>query len=1116
MKDPGPGSTDKKIYEKLKKAKLSFINSRFKLFKKDVLNAMESIKLGSYSELATTNPSNYGDLIKKHFSTNPPPVIKCLNKSELVACLKNYMKYKEATTDMVEILNDLSNLLDGAEGAAPLVNMSSYTRKITNPKTLEWAKAYCRRYEPAIVLFFETIFNKLINVAHMGQDPIDGIHKNQTLHFFKDDLKVDEPGEVGNQILNIIRYNDDSIKKFFGTGDNKPNYIIDTTHLSEMTGKGLCTIAGDWDAAIKSCEAGKDETGKNYEGKDYESQLVAQAFTELSLKTEGTEKVEYKDVGKNATKDFSKIKTSVGALSKCVFDDKSTEETCKPFGLTVRKDEVKYYLDFKRTGDAYQVLMVKKLNDSRGADKPLNVFVTIDHLAFLKARMVGVPAIYSLFPTGIFEKVEDKKCVILFNPGDGKKTTGIEYLETQYKSHRDNVIKFINPPSPDQSASSTMDIDKYINDAHLDTYTNNKVKGVITKLKGLITTSQQPIASPISGVFTSLKGYIESTIGGLSFISSFNSEIGKIPDNILGNNVDKTSIINSFNDCVKGYLQNHLVAAAVIDAFTKILLYQRFTLNKTAMIKQMQQVIEVYNNIILPEESSDYARYEAELHVACTEGTTIFKKFLQMYGDDSKHSFSMLSGDGSKFIETYKTFITGTFNKHMNKHMKEFTKMMGGIKYGVSSRRIPELKDKIMSMIDKFIKSTLLQNMQREVTDWIHEQIECDYMTLLSKPGEGEIGEIGDDVPLPPSVFDLYNLYTGTDKGTITKQGGGTKEAVVRQTGEKVNEDLREYISNMDIFKTLLDLEELRDENVGYNKDVLERMEYNLEYPNAIAHIFREVGLVYDKVETQEHGVEAEVKQLTYNYRCSDTLCNKVEEYIKSYTNGLIQHDEVWKQPNPYTADTNPIILGVNNDTLELMLITALDELSDQHIYSLSRNKEISTVTMYTLLNTYVYCDTNKTYQDQFNHDLRITNFHNSFLYITVSIQEFARAACENDNEFMVFANLTLLEPGFSHISKIAEVSQKNQLFVPRQVIHAMKNKMYSEFNENTDDRIKLEIQGRLLKLERINLECATICEETVCPNQQSEGGSSIPQYSLSDYYMKYYKPYYNKYYSRK
>jgi hypothetical protein len=1096
MKDPGTKGSDKTKYDKLKKAKLSFINSRFKLFKKNILDAMQKIELADEHKELAEPQSDYGTIINTRFGSTVPP-IKCLNKEQLLACLKNYMKYKQATTDMAEILNDLSHLLDGAEGAAPLVNMSSYTRKITDKDTLDWVKSYCRRYEPAIVLFFETVFNKLINVAHMGETQDDGMFKNQILHFFKDPLQ-DDTSE--SPVLKIIPYDDQKVTSFFGgnPSDGKElNFIIDTTHISSMN--GVCTIAGNWDAALKSCTTQEGDNGKEYTGEDYEAQLVAQAFTKLNLKTEydgTTETVTYADGNKRTDnpKPFTAINRSVGALSKCIFDEASKDGTCQPFGLKIKKDEIKYYLDFKRTGDAYQVLMVKKLNEV--ANEPLNVFVTIDHLAFLKARMVGVPAIYSLFPAGIFAKEGKEKSVILFNPGSTPKTTGIQYLEKQYKSYRDKIKECIKESNKDES----IDINQYIDDSYFDKY-SEKVNGVINKLKGLIK-SQQPV-SLTTGVFTTLGTTLGTALGTdvlpLSFISSFNTEIdtviNKLPQDLVNRDEIKTQfgkIKTDFKDCVVNYLQNHLVSAAVIDAFTKILLYLRFKLNKTAMIQQITEVKNVYDNIILPDEASDYPRYEAELHVACTEGITIFKKFLQMYSNENSHSFHMIKDSGN-FIKAYTDFVTGTFNTHMNKHMGEFKRMMGGIKYGVTQRRLPELKDKIMSMIDKFTKATLIQNMQREVTDWIHEQIECDYMTLLSKPGEGEIGEISDDVPLPKSVFDLYKEFKGEGGGG---RGGGPEGEGGPEEGEgvvmgTVNEELRNNISNMDVFKTLLDIdiEELQDEKNG--QAAVEHMKESLEFPNAISYIFREIGLDPTSDEV---------------YRCSVELCNKVDEYMKSYT-GQTQGmtSSLWKSPTPYTPDESP------NETLELelMLITALDELSDVHMDKLRIDKEISTIKMYTLLNTYLSYNTHAPYQDQFIDKLRIENFHkNHLLYDTVKIPEFARAACENDHEFMVFANLKLLEPGFEILKQ--NLFNPSFRFVPRQVIMAMKQRIIKELETEGNH---VEKHSRLLQLKKIDLDYSSTCAESAkCP-ATSGGAGAITRYTLADYCAKYYRPYYDLYY---
>jgi hypothetical protein len=73
-------------------------------------------------------------------------------------------------------------------------------------------------------------------------------------------------------------------------------------------------------------------------------------------------------------------------------------------------------LDLKRSGDALQALMVKKLNDidknKIPSESEFYIFVTLDHLAFLKARLNGIPTIYTALQhdADVYNRV-----VILFN-----------------------------------------------------------------------------------------------------------------------------------------------------------------------------------------------------------------------------------------------------------------------------------------------------------------------------------------------------------------------------------------------------------------------------------------------------------------------------------------------------------------------------------------------------------------------------------------------------------------------------------------------------------------------------------------------------------------------------
>lgn len=94
------------------------------------------------------------------------------------------------------------------------------------------------------------------------------------------------------------------------------------------------------------------------------------------------------------------------------------------------------FLDFKRSGDALQAMMSKKLNDQKSTDnskKPdaFYIFVTKDHLAFTKARLHNVPALYATTD-------ECKKVIVMFNPlppnGKGADIARLKQAKKQYEA----------------------------------------------------------------------------------------------------------------------------------------------------------------------------------------------------------------------------------------------------------------------------------------------------------------------------------------------------------------------------------------------------------------------------------------------------------------------------------------------------------------------------------------------------------------------------------------------------------------------------------------------------------------------------------------------------------
>ena len=186
------------------------------------------------------------------------------------------------------------------------------------------------------------------------------------------------------------------------------NLVIDTTDIKlsefDITNshpiKMLVTRASDWDGAKKSKESaiytGTAEVTVETEN-PFERCIFG--FNTFKMKLEAVEDkpekiVENEYIMGDSDVFTPKTETEVGALYDILTS--KTKEVSVYNGKKKLTDH--QLLDLKRTGDALQVLSVNRLNKEKlGITQPteLNIFVTVDHLAFLKAQMNGVPAIFS-------------------------------------------------------------------------------------------------------------------------------------------------------------------------------------------------------------------------------------------------------------------------------------------------------------------------------------------------------------------------------------------------------------------------------------------------------------------------------------------------------------------------------------------------------------------------------------------------------------------------------------------------------------------------------------------------------------------------------------------------
>ena len=206
------------------------------------------------------------------------------------------------------------------------------------------------------------------------------------------------------------------IKQFFSNVDkvclivDVSSVSLDDFNISNNTNEAMyihCNIASDWDGAMKSkCGLADPEISQEINESKNLLERTLFGFSDIYLTL--TDNIKTALLEKNNQKlkrNINDATVEVTPLSECIRDFKNKTEAAKS---NKNKTEVKNcfldnpkigvqqmdLFDVKRTGDAYQVLMTKKLNENNTKNKKY-VFVTVDHLAFLKARLNGVPSIFT-------------------------------------------------------------------------------------------------------------------------------------------------------------------------------------------------------------------------------------------------------------------------------------------------------------------------------------------------------------------------------------------------------------------------------------------------------------------------------------------------------------------------------------------------------------------------------------------------------------------------------------------------------------------------------------------------------------------------------------------------
>lgn len=173
----------------------------------------------------------------------------------------------------------------------------------------------------------------------------------------KEDFRNSKRTLLSNQLL-----------KFFGC--KKLKLLVDTTVISlgecgitdtSVDISQICTHASDWDGAEKSsCENVNIEVAALSTDDQYERCIFALNALVLGVHDTIVEKATNEiHTFKNGTLpvDVNKLSSAIEAVAKSPIQYRSTNNAIVTFTATE-------FLDFKRTGDALQVMSVKRLNDA--------------------------------------------------------------------------------------------------------------------------------------------------------------------------------------------------------------------------------------------------------------------------------------------------------------------------------------------------------------------------------------------------------------------------------------------------------------------------------------------------------------------------------------------------------------------------------------------------------------------------------------------------------------------------------------------------------------------------------------------------------------------------------
>lgn len=239
------------------------------------------------------------------------------------------------------------------------------------------------------------------NNEHIASFVVDDPHKSAAFWT--------RNGNSNDAVHNYITYIDNIIRMFYNIKSLEipiklavdVSYIGFSSYFEELQKRGIqspnlhfkCILAQQWDSAPSSsiCKLGEMSDSKII----HERQSMFRAVYSMDSLKLIPGKVSIDNGPERPMKSYP---VQVGELSGCI--RKRMQPRCK----MVTSDQ--QYLDLKRTGDALQALTILQLMNQPNS---FNIFVTKDHLAFLKARLAGVPC--------MFTSIQDnQKVITLYKP----------------------------------------------------------------------------------------------------------------------------------------------------------------------------------------------------------------------------------------------------------------------------------------------------------------------------------------------------------------------------------------------------------------------------------------------------------------------------------------------------------------------------------------------------------------------------------------------------------------------------------------------------------------------------------------------------------------------------